>query len=54
MEHKYKIVILVTLQISLIVASTLIIVYSESEINLTGNTVNVAGKKQSTDQPGTN
>ncbi len=46
MEHKYKIVILVTLQISLIVASTLIIVYSESEINLTGNTVNVAGKNR--------
>ncbi len=46
MEHKHKITILIALQISLIVTSSIIIVYSESQINLTGNTVNIAGKNR--------
>ena len=45
-EHKQKIATLVALQISLIVASFLIIVYLESQTSHTGNVVNVAGKNR--------
>ena len=41
-----KITILVTLQITLIIASFLSIAYLESQTNLTGNMVNVAGKNR--------
>lgn len=46
MEHKHKITVLVALQIILIVASFLIIVNFESQTNLNGNVVNVAGKNR--------
>ena len=46
MKFTQKITILVILQITLIVTSSLIIVHFESQINHTGNIVNVAGKNR--------
>ena len=46
MKFTHKIIILVSLQIFLIIASFFIIVYFESQTNLTGNIVNVAGKNR--------
>ena len=45
-DHKYKITILVALQISLIVTSFVMIAYLESQTNHTGSVVNVAGKNR--------
>ncbi len=46
MNFTHKISVLVTLQILLIIASSLIIVYFESQTSLAGNVVNVAGKNR--------
>ena len=46
MKFTHKITILVLLQIFLIITSFFIIVHFESQINLTGNIVNVAGKNR--------
>ncbi len=46
MKFKYKITVIVTLQIALIIASFLVIIHFESQMILTGNIVNVAGKNR--------
>ncbi len=46
MKFTHKITAIVTAQIILIIASFLIIVHSESQINLAGNAVNIAGKNR--------
>jgi len=46
MDLVNRIIILVSLQITLIITSFLVIVYFESQTNLTGNIVNVAGKNR--------
>ncbi len=42
----YKITVLVTAQIILIITSFLVMIYFESQLNLTGSSVNVAGKNR--------